>query len=1675
MLPMSPDTLVQNGISYVTAKAAAPAAGISADYITKLCRKGDVNAVVVGSTWYVDEASLADFVARKEAAKREHAARQASQLKEVHRRSGVVDATADTIAQPNSAPEPQPASYQDPKPPATPLSPAQQLLKDKTARATAFAEREALKRGNRPSAVALATITLLIATSASAFGTDFFRARIAATASHLSRQANVAAMSATSFANALAEKIPSLDLPQLPTPGKSQLAASSLVAPIQQAIDRAATAVFDFLCPFFSACDVTYLAQTKTQQLATSRVFPVQPHTANSAPASRILDDQPSHTARPQHPPIATAPTSQDQQQQPTLIERIIERTQTGITEQLLDTRLAALETYLTGLIDGVELRSDRQAESLADAFSGGIGGGGFDDVDITDSTFTGGTITGASIDGYLPLSGGSLSGDLAVGGSLTAGTLSVAGIASGGAVAAPYFTATLSTASNFPYASTTALSATTICFSSDCISAWPTFTDTAFSTTSAEYWKSVSNFFSTTSNDYWSGQRNFFSTTSADFWESQQAPRGTGFSTTSADYWKSVTDFFSTTSAQYLLSVTDLFSTSSASHFLAQNQGAAFSTTSASYFLSQNGSLGFSTTSADYWQSQRNFFSTSSALYFAAQGLAFSTSSSDFWQSQRSFFATTSSDYWLTQRNFFSTTSTDYWRSVTDLFSTTSTAYFVSVNQGSLFSTTSANYFGHSSTTIPKTYTANVFTALQSFSNASSSVLSADTLCLSSDCRTQWPTAGFSFAYPFPSNATTTSLGFYASTTIGNGTQSGGLTIFGGATTTGSLIVQGAATSTFDGGISITGSIIPTADDTYSLGSPDLAWHDVFIGPGSLYVNGKKVIEDVSNVITFSTDSGQNLAIETAGTGNINTEATGSGNLNLLSGSGNISITSTSGNLNIGTSGSGQLNLGTITAGIWHGTAIGAAYGGTGSTTLSGILKGNGMGVVQTAIPGADYLLPSSLAGYANFGYLFPSNATSTPLAFNGGLTASALTLGTLEGPLHANAGVLSATTSIGVLYGGTGLTTAPSYGQLLVGNASGGYTLTATSSLGIFGGGSDTGNVPAGTIAAFASTECPAGWAEYEPARGRFLRGIDNGAGIDPDGTRAPGDLQDDAFQGHAHASYYSGTDGASGSTGRLLSTTANNNQAPTNTVRGAITDGVNGTPRTSSETRPSNVAVLFCEATGSAALENGQITSGLTGQVPYYGAGGTTLSATSSLFISPSGNVGIGSTSPSRTLTVSGTSHFTSNMYIGVGDENPVANVVAGIVLTDTGVLNINRTGGTPVAIGRSNDGTVISVYSAGTSEGSISISGTTVSYNAFTGSHYATTDQTIERGMLVSLTGEQIFKHGTSGSEPTYRVVRTAQENDPAVFGSYLALMEPEQPHDPIENPHLIMAVGNGDMWVVQGDEDSIEPGDYLISSSVPGHAMKDPGTHLVSHIVARAAQRVEWDDIATTTTDGSKRTKISVTFEQFDRNAALSDLFAAMTSRPATSTVSSTDEATEVRQFAESFLGGLFTRLAQWFADAQNGIRDLFAKHLHAENITAHRAQFEELCLGSVCVTESQFMAVFGASASPLGTTQTQSGAQQSQTASAATTQSGASSPSNIPTPATQNDEQDSAEIEDTTVQNPSSDLTDSAQTDTENWTADEQPESPPEASNDNQPPPPAAANDNPHHPSAEAI
>lgn len=84
--------------------------------------------------------------------------------------------------------------------------------------------------------------------------------------------------------------------------------------------------------------------------------------------------------------------------------------------------------------------------------------------------------------------------------------------------------------------------------------------------------------------------------------------------------------------------------------------------------------------------------------------------------------------------------------------------------------------------------------------------------------------------------------------------------------------------TLTIGGTTTTSGSIIPDADVSYDLGSALYQWRDVYVGPGSLYVNGQKVLEDSLGTIVVSADIDQNLQMKTAGSGDIEFNPSGTG-----------------------------------------------------------------------------------------------------------------------------------------------------------------------------------------------------------------------------------------------------------------------------------------------------------------------------------------------------------------------------------------------------------------------------------------------------------------------------------------------------------------------------------------------------------------------------------------------------------------------------------------------------------------------------------------------------------------------------------------------------------------------------------------------------------------------------
>ena len=134
---------------------------------------------------------------------------------------------------------------------------------------------------------------------------------------------------------------------------------------------------------------------------------------------------------------------------------------------------------------------------------------------------------------------------------------------------------------------------------------------------------------------------------------------------------------------------------------------------------------------------------------------------------------------------------------------------------------------------------------------------------------------------------------GDISAVTAGNGLSGGGSS---GAV---SLAINPSYFDKTDSGTGFAANFEPSANNTYSLGAPANVWKDVYIGPGSLYINGQKVLDDSSGTIQVSANANQNLGIITSGSGDIELNASGTGTINIQS-----SVTVDSGQTITGTGG---------------------------------------------------------------------------------------------------------------------------------------------------------------------------------------------------------------------------------------------------------------------------------------------------------------------------------------------------------------------------------------------------------------------------------------------------------------------------------------------------------------------------------------------------------------------------------------------------------------------------------------------------------------------------------------------------------------------------------------------------------------------------------------------------
>ena len=155
-------------------------------------------------------------------------------------------------------------------------------------------------------------------------------------------------------------------------------------------------------------------------------------------------------------------------------------------------------------------------------------------------------------------------------------------------------------------------------------------------------------------------------------------------------------------------------------------------------------------------------------------------------------------------------------------------------------------------------------------------------------------------------------------------------------------------------------------------------------------------------------------------------------------------------------TSLSSLATVGTITSGVWSGTAVAVEKGGTGATTASAARTNLGLeigtNVQAPLVAGTNYLSPTgsaaSLTNFPTFNQNTSGNAATATTA--GNITATANTtltsLSSLATVGTITSGVWSGT-AVAVAKGGTGLTAAGTNGQILTSTSAGTLTWTTPS----------------------------------------------------------------------------------------------------------------------------------------------------------------------------------------------------------------------------------------------------------------------------------------------------------------------------------------------------------------------------------------------------------------------------------------------------------------------------------------------------------------------------------------------------------------------------------------------------------------------------------------------------
>jgi hypothetical protein len=222
---------------------------------------------------------------------------------------------------------------------------------------------------------------------------------------------------------------------------------------------------------------------------------------------------------------------------------------------------------------------------------------------------------------------------------------------------------------------------------------------------------------------------------------------------------------------------------------------------------------------------------------------------------------------------------------------------------------------------------------------------------------------------------------------------------------------------------------------------------------------------------------------------------------------------------------------------------------------------------------------------------------------------------------------------------------------------------------------------------------------------------------------------------------------------------------------------------------------------------------------------------------------------SASQQMTLDTSG------NLLVGTTTVNPADSNVAGSQLSNFGSLQVSASSAAPAIVNRkTDDGTLVGFLQDGTLEGSISVSGTTVSYNGGHLSRWAQTtapkDNTLVKGTVLSnLDAMNVYTDSEGNpvdNEQLNKVKVSDTEGDVNIAGVFV-----NWTHDDAHNVDEINMAMTGDMIIRIAQGTTVVRGDLLMSAG-DGTA-KPQGDDIVR---SKTVAKVTSNHITCTYADGS---------------------------------------------------------------------------------------------------------------------------------------------------------------------------------------------------------------------------